>query len=159
MEMEPQVDIGAAGALVGGVMLLVAFLGLAMFLGISAVICYLISNCFKAIPQEHRKMEPGMVWLLMIPCFSLVWNFFVWPKLAQSYKAYFDSVGNTEVGDCGYNLNMALCIACACILLAFVPIPCVGQLLGTLAGLAALALFIICFMKAYDLKGKITSGG
>jgi hypothetical protein len=90
-----------------------------------------------------------MVWLLMIPCFNVVWNFFVWPKLANSYKSYFDSAGITDVGDCGYTLNMAYCIVSACSVLAW--IPCVGYLIG----LAALVLLIICLVKAMSLKARI----
>ena len=33
---------------------------LGIFLAIAIVICLLISNCFRMIPQEFREMEPGM---------------------------------------------------------------------------------------------------
>jgi len=147
--MEPQVDVEGMEGLIAGMGVLMGVVALLIGLAISALVCYLIFNCYRAIPQEHRKMEPGLVWLLMIPCFNIIWNFFVWLKLAQSYKSYFDAVGNTTVGECGYGLNLAYCIVTACAVLAF--IPCLGPIIG----LASLVLLIICLIKAYDLKGKI----
>ena len=126
----------------------VAIMGvvLVISLAIHAVICVLLSGCYTRIPREFRKQEPGMVWLLMIPCFNLVWNFFVYQQLADSYKAYFASVGRTDVGDCGKSLGLwyAICVAC-CI------IPCVNYL----ALPAGLVLLIIYLVKATDLKGQI----
>lgn len=119
---------------------------LVVTLAINALICWLLSGCYKRIPQQFRKMEPGMVWLLMIPCVPLVWNFFVFPRLAESYKGYFDSVGNTEVGDCGAQMGMFYAIAVACSL-----VPC----LNYLAGPVSLVLLIIFLVKAHELKKKI----
>lgn len=135
----------------------VAFLGimcasLVIGLGIQAVICWYLSNCLKAIPQEHRKQEPGMVWLLMIPLFSIVWNFFVYPRISESYKSYFDSIGRTDVGDCGRSLAFTFCILCCCTIIPY---------LGGCVGIAALVIWIILLVKYSTLKGQITnpSGG
>ena len=126
--------------------------GLIVGLAILAVVSWLVSTCYKRIPAQFREMEPGMVWLLMIPCFHVVWNFFVFPKLARSYQAYFASVGRTDVGDCGAGLAMAYCVCAACALISFVPyIGC----LGLVALLAALVLLIIVLVKAWDLKNRI----
>lgn len=119
---------------------------LAVSLAINALICWLVSGCYKRIPQQFRKMEPGMVWLLMIPCVPIVWNFFVFPRLAESYKAYFDSVGNTEVGDCGAQISLFFAVAVVC-----AHVPC----LNYFAGPVALVLLIITLVKAHDLKNKI----
>lgn len=87
-----------------------------------------------------------MVWLLLIPCFNLVWNFFVYPKLADSYKAYFDSVGRPEVGDCGKGIGLAYCICVACSIVPYI---------GVLPALAALVLWIIFLVKAKELRDMI----
>ena len=128
--------------------LFLAAIGIAVVicLAIPVVVCLLLSGCYSRIPRQFRKQEPGMVWLLLIPCFNLVWNFFVYPQLADSYKAYFASVGRPDVGDCGRGIGLgyAVCLAC-CI------IPC----LNYLAGPAALVLLIIYLVKAMDLKNQI----
>ena len=48
------------------------FAGLLILIGI----ILFLQSCYNRIPAEHRKMEPAMVWLLLIPIFSLVWIFF-----------------------------------------------------------------------------------
>ena len=91
-------------------------------------------------------MEPGLVWLLMIPLVPLVWNFFVYLRLPESYQSYFASVGRTDVGDCGRGIGQwyAICfLACA--------VPCVNYV----AGPAALVLLIIFLVKVMGLKNQI----
>jgi hypothetical protein len=143
-----QSNAAAAGifAVMGVLMILGAVLGLAIL----AFICYLLSSCFKRIPQQHRKMEPNMVWLLMIPCFNLVWNFFVYPRLSQSFKSYFDSVNDTTVGDCGAQIGLIYAICAAC---------CIIPYLNMLAGPATLILLIIYLVQMNGLKNKIPLSG
>lgn len=125
-----------------GAMMVSLLVGLA----ISAVICWLVFDCYKRIPAQFRKQEPALVWLLMIPLFNIVWNFFVLPRLAESLKAYFDSVGKTDVGDCGRQIGLICAICCAC---AIIP------LVNCLAGPAALVLLIIYLVKITGLKGQL----
>lgn len=124
----------------------IATIGLGIWLVITIVVCLLVSNLYESIPEKHRAMSPGQVWLLLIPCFHLVWNFFVFPRLSKSFKSYFDSVGDTSVGDCYAQVALWFAISSACCI-----IPC----LNYIAGPAALVLLIIFLVKAYDLKGKI----
>jgi len=111
-------------------------------LAIHIVVCFLLQECFKRIPPGFRKQEPAMVWLLLIPCFSIVWNFFVYLPLSRSYKAYFDSINRTDVGDCQYGIGLAYSILYAAF---FVPF----------ASLAALVLLIIYLVKIHELKNHI----
>ena len=117
-------------------------------MGIQAGVCWLVAGFLKAIPEQHRRQTPGMVWLLMIPLFSCVWVFFVYPKIAESYKSHFDSVGRTDVGDCGKNLAIAYCIVLCCSLVA-----------GALAVPAAFVIWIILLVKFSSLKGQVGNGG
>ena len=136
----------SAAAVFGGVFMLLCCGGIIIGLAIQAAICYLLSNALKAIPAEHRKQEPNMVWLLMIPLFNLVWNFFVVPKISDSFKSYFDSVGATDVGDCGRQIGLIYCILAAL---------CVIPYVNTLTGLGALVLLILYLVKVNELKKKI----
>ena len=127
-----------------------AVIGALIGLAIAILILFLVYKCYVAIPEKHRKMSPGMVWLLLIPCFNLVWIFFVFPGLSKSFKSYFDSVGDNTVGDCGGLLALWYCIlAVGSIPLSLVPF------LGFLAGLATLVLLIIFLVKSFGLKAKI----
>lgn len=124
----------------------VAVVAIIIGLGIQAAICFLLQSCFQRIPETYRKMQPGMTWLLMIPCFNIVWNFFVYPRLAQSFKACFAAAGRTDVGDCGEMLGWIFsgCIVAACI-----------PFVNCVAAPAALVILIIYLVKANGLKNQL----
>jgi hypothetical protein len=85
-------------------------IGMAIGLGILAVICYFTKKFMDAIPKEFHEFESWQVWLLMIPCWSIVWNFFVFPKMARSYQRLFKFYGVHDKGDCGHGMAMLYCI-------------------------------------------------
>jgi hypothetical protein len=129
---------------------IVAFVTVVMIivLAINVVACAVLHGCFKRVPAEHRKLEAGLVWLLLIPCFNIVWNFFVFPRLAQSYQSYFRAAGRQDVGDCGAGLGWAYA---GCMLGACLPLP----ILPFGIGLAALILLVLFLVKATQLKNQI----
>lgn len=110
---------------------------------IPAILAYIV---LSRIPEQHRKQSPGLVFLLLIPLFSVIWAFFVHPRVAESLKSYYDSLGANLYGDCGKSLALWLCICSVCV---FVPF------LGMFAGLAALVLLILFYVRAFDLSSKI----
>lgn len=132
------------------VILVVAIL---ISMAIAVVICWFLSSCLERVPAEHRKQQPAMVWLLLIPCFAIVWNFFVYPKIAESYKSYFDSMGRTDVGDCGRNLGLWYSIlGCVSLVLGIIPFV---NFVNCLLSPATLVLWIIFLIKAGTLKSQI----
>ena len=120
-------------------------LGMLVGLAILVVICALFYSALSRVPAEHRKMAPGLVWLLMIPVFNLVWNFFVVMRISESYQSYFRAQGK-DVGDAGWGIGLAYAI-CAVVSL----VPC----LGVLAALASLVLLILYLVKVMGLRGEI----
>ena len=113
---------------------------------IQVVVCLMVASCLKRLPTQFRKQEPGMVWLLLIPFFRFIWNFFVHPKVADSYKAYFDAIGRTDVGDCGKGVSLAFCICSATMIIPY---------LNFLTGVAALVLLIIMLVRFNEMKNMI----
>jgi hypothetical protein len=139
-ELPPEV---IAGMVIGGIV------GLVIGLGIMILLILALTSCFKRIPQQYRLMEPGMVWLLLIPCFPLIWNFFVYPRLSKSFQNYFNAQGRTDVGDCGQQIGLWYSI---CAAVSIIP------LVNYCAGPVALVLLIIYIVKALGLKGQIPEG-
>jgi hypothetical protein len=113
---------------------------------VSLVAIFLLYMDFERVPRGFRKLEPGLVWLLLIPCFNLVWNFFVFPGLSDSFRAYFNSVGDNSVGNCGRDLGIAYAIFSAISAIPFV---------GCLTGIVSLVLLILFLAKANELKNRI----
>jgi hypothetical protein len=139
MPYDNNVIAGLGIAAIVGVFLLIMF-------AINVLVCFLLYQCYNRIPPQFRKQQPGMVWLLLIPCFSLIWNFFVFPPLSKSFKAYFDSLNRTDTGDCQESIGLAYSICSAASIVPY---------LGCLTGVTALVLLIIFLIKTNDLKNQI----
>ncbi|HTV47557.1 MAG TPA: hypothetical protein VMG59_03845 [Phycisphaerae bacterium] len=136
--------------------------------GVRVFVCWILYSCFKRLPKEFRTQEPGLVWLLLIPVFNLIWNFFTFPALANGYKNYFKSVGRSNVDDCGYGIGLTYCICACCsvfyylaflspilfFIVGFVLFP-IFIILGILSALASLVFLIVFLVKAWNLRGQI----
>lgn len=127
----------------------VGCVGLLVGLAIMVVVIILLIKPLQKIPQHHRKIEPGMVWLLLIPLFNLVWNFFVYPRISQSFQSYFAEKGRTDVGDCGHAIGLALAI---CAALTWIPYA------GCVVTVAVLVLLILYLVKIHGLANMIDEG-
>jgi hypothetical protein len=149
---ERNIMLTAIVALIVGMLVM-----LAVCVAISVVICYLVYTLFNAVPPQHRQMEPMLVWLLLIPLFNVVWNFFVFPKLSKSYELALQAQGDTSAGDCNAALGMGYSVCCAVVFalsILRIHIPCVSSLIGV----AALVLFIMYMVKMFGLKKRLASG-
>lgn len=113
-----------------------------MFLGVLAVgivyIAYLSSVLSKCSPPS-RTMEPGMVWLLLIPLFNIIWGFLVVLALAKSLANEF-RLRNIplDTPEPGKSVGLAMCICGAFGIIPFVNIA---------TGLAGFVLWILYWVK------------
>jgi hypothetical protein len=148
-------EAAQAMAAMMAVFFMMAIVAVAISLAILAVVAWLISGCLKAIPPEHREMEPAMVWLILIPLFNVVWNFFVLPKTSRSFQRYFAAKGRTEFGDCGEKIGL-WCAICGAASLALQLVFRLNFVVGPVVGLATLALLIIYLVKVMGLKQFVT---
>jgi ABC-type Fe3+ transport system permease subunit len=123
---------------------LLLFFGLLIFiLPLWIVPAILAFVALDRIPAEDRKQDPALALLLLIPFFSLIWAFFVYPRISASLESYFSRRGDRSNGDCGRSLALVFCI---CSLIPFVHI-------------VALICIIIFFVKVFSLTGKIARVG
>jgi len=121
-------------------------------------------NTLKSIQPANRLMEPGLVWLQLIPLFGLVWQFIVVTRVSDSLRKEFSSWQNDD-SILGFSDSQAMQLArqrptyeigiAYCILLCCSIVP----LLGTLAALAALVCWIIYWVKLSEYKGIIKRRG
>jgi hypothetical protein len=112
----------------------------AIFMGLQVLSAAFPAWCaytvLSSIPVRHRKQSPGLAFLLLIPFFSMIWAFFVHPRVAQSLKSYYDSHGTPTNGDYGGALALWSC------------------LFGITCG-PALLLVIIFYVKAFELSAQL----
>jgi hypothetical protein len=92
----------------------------------------------KCAPSS-RTLEPGMVWLFLIPLVNLIFNFFIVFGLSKSLHNEFVRRGMPVADPTpGQSIGLAMCI-CACC--GFIPF------LGILACIANLVLWIMYWVK------------
>lgn len=139
-----------AGLLGCGVGLVVFLFFSLIFLAVGLLICWLLYDAVRRVPEPYRQIAPPLVFLLLVPLLNLVWLFYVVIKVSQSFQKYFASQQRTDVGDCGYNIGLGWAIASVCSLL---------PLLHLLAALVALVLMVLYLVKVTQLKGMIGPGG
>jgi hypothetical protein len=132
-------------------------IGLAIGVAVAALFCYFISRSLEAVPPQYRQqITPGQVWLLIIPFFGIFWNFIVFQRVPDSFRAYFDATGQPLPNeDYGKQMGLTYAILAAVGLLTyFVHIPFLG-----LANLVGLVLLIILTVKFNRYRAIILTGG
>ena len=110
-------------------------------------VLYLITlmNTLKAVAPQNRRLTPGLVFLLLIPLFNLVWSFFVVIKIRDSLQAEF-AARNLSGQGFGYGVGLAMCILYIISIIPFI---------NLLAAPAALVCWIIYWVKITGYKGQL----
>lgn len=131
-----------------GVAIIFAGVALLIWLLVNVVVCIFLHKLYNGVPAQHRRMAPGLVWLLLIPLFGVIWNFIVFPKLSRSYQACFEASGDTSAGTCHSGLAWTYAILSAC---TYIPLFCIP----VMAGPAALIVLIVYIVQMFELKKRV----
>jgi bacteriorhodopsin len=110
-----------------------------IYLAMLAYVVFMYMTMYQAlnaVSPRNRDMEPGMIFLMLIPCFGIVWYFFVVIRIASSLEKEFADRGLKEDGDFGRLLGI------------LVIIPCVGFICG-----------VMWLMKLRGYTAQLTGGG
>jgi hypothetical protein len=97
--------------------------------GLIIPILFLVSmqRALQCVSPVNRTMEPGLVWLMMVPGLGFIWQFFVAARVPDSLRQEFRSRGIPERGDFGKGAGLIFC----CLVLVLLVTECVldlGQL-------------------------------
>jgi hypothetical protein len=126
---------------------LLALFTLAVFV---SMIFYLISlqKVLALCSQQIRTLNPGMVWLLLVPIFNLVWHFIVVNAISKSVHGEF-TARNMEVAPApGRSLGIVVSI-----LLVVAAVP--STYLRAPFGIAALICWVIYWVKIAGFSAKL----
>jgi hypothetical protein len=120
---------------------LVIFVLIALAVGLVIQVFFLLtlSRCLSRIQPHNRDMEPGLVWLNLIPCVDLVMIFLTVIWIANSLRKEYESRGwhsGSESFGQGVGLGYAICRVLAAI-----------PYVGVLFGIPALVCFIIYWVQ------------
>ncbi len=127
-------------------LMLLGLIGACVFV---PVIFFLVTlqNALNKCAPASRAMGPGLVWLLLIPFFNLIWNFFVVMGTAKSLANEYARRGIPSPEPApGQPIGLAMSI-CACC--GIIP------RLGKLAELASLVLWIVYWVKIAEYSRNL----
>lgn len=121
-----------------------------LFLAVLAIgIVYIafLSGALRKCTPSSRTMEPGMVWLLLVPLLNVVWNFLVVSALAKSLGNEF-RLRNipTDNPEPGKAIGIAMCVCGACSIIPIVNI---------VAAPPNLILWIVYWVKIAEFSRKL----
>jgi hypothetical protein len=105
-----------------------------------------LQKAINKCAPENQAMQPAMTWLLLVPCFNLIWHFFVVINMAKTLGAEFQKRGQVEDPAPGQTLGLITCILYCCGFIPFLGIPC---------SLGALVCWIIYWVKIAEFSRKL----
>ncbi|MGA2080220.1 MAG: hypothetical protein ABSH53_06360 [Holophaga sp.] len=136
----------ALAALVGGSIFVALLVCLAIL--ILPTVFYLLSmqKALTLAGRENRRMEPGMVWLMFIPLFGMVWQFFIVRRVSEAVMNWAQGHGR-NVADGGWTIGLTACILCCC---GIIPV------IGIFAAVAGLVCAIIWWAKVASFNALMS---
>jgi len=139
------------GAFAGMTALLGAFfIGFLIMLIPSIFFLLTLQKALTRVAPERRTMNPPMVWLGLIPLFSVVWNFFMVIALAKSVGAELRARNIPDEAEPGKTMGLVW---------ASLNAACLIPGLGLLLGLPVLIMWIIYWVKIAGFSAKIADPG
>ncbi len=133
-----------------GVMLVVLLVLCVVGLVIGILFLMTLSKALSRCAPENRTMEPGQVWLNLIPCFNIVWQFITVNRIAESLDNEFYARGSNSRDDYGKSLGIWSCVLR---LLGFIPF------VGPFLSLGGLVCGIIYWVKIAGYSKQLDSRG
>lgn len=129
----------------------IMMVGLIAFAIVLVPLIFYILTLQKALNRcapENRAMQPGLTWLLLIPCVGIIWHFFVVLNMAKTLAAEFQKRGIAEEPEPGKMIGLIMCILMCCGIIPF---------LGPLCSLAGLVCWIIYWVKIAGYSKKLAA--
>ncbi|MGY6587724.1 MAG: hypothetical protein ACXIUB_05480 [Wenzhouxiangella sp.] len=123
------------------------FIGLLVGLAIMVFFLLTLHKCLKEVSEANRTMQPGMVWLNLVPLLNLVWIFITVIKLSESVVAEGQARG-AQVDDGGKTIGLVYAISLIASIIPFI---------GFLAALVALVTFIIYWVKVAGYRKALVA--
>jgi hypothetical protein len=124
----------------------VFFISLAIGLGIQILFLMTLQKALRECSPRNRTMEPGQVFLNLIPCFSLVWTFITVNRMTESLRHEFRDRGMRSQEDYGQGVGTTYAVLMVCSLIPY---------LGSLVAIGALVCWIIYWVKIAGLGREL----
>lgn len=97
-----------------------------------------LQRALSQCSRESRSMEPGLVWLLLIPLLNVIWHFFVVTAISTSLHKEFAKRNISEDPKPGRAVGLAMCVLFAVTVVPHLSVP---------ATFAAIMCWIVYWVK------------
>jgi hypothetical protein len=108
-----------------------------------------LQRAMEAVDPELRPMAPGLVWLLVIPLFNMIWLFFVVVHLKTGYERMQANGRLVAPTSAGFGVGIAMGVTWALCLIPF---------LNLLVAIPSLVLWILHWVQVSGAR-KLVKGG
>ncbi|HZZ78669.1 MAG TPA: hypothetical protein VFE62_09130 [Gemmataceae bacterium] len=139
------------------VFIVVGLVMMAISLTIQIFYCLTLSKALNNVAPRNRQMEPGMVWLLLIPCFNIVWVYFIGTRIPASLKNEFEDRGMDDGSDYGRSNGLTAAILLS-VMIGMSCIPFVNYC-NSVVGIVYLVFWIMFWVKIAGYSSKLASSG
>jgi hypothetical protein len=163
--MKPPSPFGAgAGELAGMICLIFGFV---LVVVLVLVIFYLLTlqKALSRVSPRNRLMEPGMVWLMLVPCLNIIWQFLVAIRVPDSLRNEFRERGMDDGSDYGKGIALTQAIlglvggGAGNVVSSMKGMEQVGSIISGVVGLIGLALFITFWVKVANYSNQLAASG
>jgi hypothetical protein len=108
-----------------------------------------LQRALSRCAPQNREMDPGMVWLMLIPLFSLVWQFILVSRVSGALSREFRGRGvSIDDPEAGRQVGIAMCILNLCSIIPY---------LGILASIGSLVCLILYWVKISGYSGRLAA--
>jgi len=146
--------------------LLCLVVGVVLVVMLAVYILYLLTlqKALSRVSPVNRAMEPGMVWLMLIPCFNIIWQFFVAVRVPDSLRNEFRARGRDDGSD--YGKTIAIAQGVIGIVSSVISnglraggkdTEMAGSCISLVLGLIHLVLFIVFWVKIASYSSQLAS--
>jgi hypothetical protein len=135
------------------VMIIVAVIALLIGVAIQVFFCLSMSKALSRCKESNRQMQPGLVWLMFIPCFSVVWFYFIAIQVPATLQLEFQDRDQDDGGDYGKAMGLTAAILLS-VMVVMSCIPFVNYCSGVVA-LIYLVFWIIFWVKVAGYSGRL----
>jgi hypothetical protein len=105
-----------------------------------------LQKCLQRCSPQSRTMAPGLLWLMLIPLFNVVWQFIIVLRVASSLGNEFRLRNVSKESEPGQSIGLAVCILNLC---GIIPV------IGAFAAIAAFVCWIIYWVKIANYSSEL----
>jgi hypothetical protein len=146
-----------------GMFCLIAGVALAVVIVIGIFYLLTLQKALSRVSPRNRLMEPGMVWLMLIPCVNIIWQFMIAINVPGSLRNEFRDRGRDEGSDYGKSIALTNCIlgiVSGIISNVFGRTPDMeraGAFISVVASLLGLVLFIVFWVRIAGYSSQLAA--